>query len=95
MGNSIEMAVADFGAQAVGAQVAPLNPNLTDRELTPLFGDIAPTVVLCAPEYAERMHRPGGPSRKRSGRDRRRRRARCLGLGRRSDVPAARSAPRS
>ena len=55
MGNSIEMAIADFGAQAAGAQVAPLNPNLTDRELTPLFGDVAPSVVLCAPEYAERV----------------------------------------
>ena len=55
MGNSIEMAVADLGAQAAGAQVAPLNPNLNDRELTPLFGDIAPSVVLCAPEHAERI----------------------------------------
>ena len=55
MGNSIEMAVADLGAQAAGGQVAPLNPNLTDRELTPLFGDIDPAVVLCSPEHAERM----------------------------------------
>jgi long-chain acyl-CoA synthetase len=55
MGNSIEMAVADFGAQAVGAQVAPLNPNLTERELTPLFGDVAPKVVLVSPQHAERI----------------------------------------
>jgi long-chain acyl-CoA synthetase len=55
MGNSIEMAVADFGVQAAGAQVAPLNPNLTDRELAPLFGDIAPSVVLCTPEHAEHV----------------------------------------
>jgi long-chain acyl-CoA synthetase len=55
MGNSIEMAVADFGAQAAGAQVAPLNPNLTERELTPLFVDVDPAVVLCAPEHAERI----------------------------------------
>ena len=55
MGNSIEMAVADLGVQAAGGQVAPLNLNLTDRELTPLFGDIDPPVVLCSPEHAERM----------------------------------------
>ena len=55
MGNSIEMAVADFGAQAAGAQVAPLNPNLTDRELTPLFVDVDPSVVLCSPQHVERM----------------------------------------
>ena len=55
MGNSIEMAVADLGAQAAGCQVAPLNPNLTDRELTPLFGDVDPKVVLCSPQYADRI----------------------------------------
>src|SRR5262245_44399928 len=55
MRNSIEMAVADLGVQAAGAQVAPLNPNLTDRELTPLIGDVDPSRVLCAPEFAERI----------------------------------------
>ena len=95
MGNSIEMAVADLGAQAAGAQVAPLNPNLNDRELTPLFGDIAPSVVLCAPEYAERITALAGRLGNARGRDRRGRRARCLGVGRRSDVPAAGRASRS
>jgi long-chain acyl-CoA synthetase len=55
MGNSIEMAVADLGVQAAGGEVAPLNPNLTDRELIPMFGDIAPRVVLCGPEHADRI----------------------------------------
>jgi len=55
MGNSIEFAVADLGAQAAGGQIAPLNPNLTDREPTPLFGDIDPSVVLCSPEHAGRI----------------------------------------
>lgn len=54
MANSIEMAVADLGAQAAGAQVAPLNPNLTDRELTPLFRDVDPTVLLCSRDVFER-----------------------------------------
>jgi long-chain acyl-CoA synthetase len=54
MANSIEMAVADFGAQAACAQVAPLNPNLTDRELTPLLRDVDPAVVLCSPHVADR-----------------------------------------
>jgi acyl-CoA synthetase (AMP-forming)/AMP-acid ligase II len=63
MGNSIEMAVADFGAQVASAQVAPLNPNLTDRELTPLFEDIAPSIVLCAPlrPQCARIYAPGRP----------------------------------
>lgn len=55
MGNSIEHAVADFGAQAVGGQVAGLNPGLTDRELAPLLADVGPTVVLCSPQHVERV----------------------------------------
>ena len=35
MTNSIDMAVALMGAMAAGAQTAPLNPALTDRELLP------------------------------------------------------------
>ena len=54
MANSIEMAIAVMGSYAASLQVAPLNPALTDRELTPLLDDIDPTVVLCSPQFFER-----------------------------------------
>jgi acyl-CoA synthetase (AMP-forming)/AMP-acid ligase II len=35
MGNSIETAVAQMGVMAARAQMAPLNPAFTPRELVP------------------------------------------------------------
>ena len=46
MSNSVEMAVATFAAQAAGAQVVPLNPFYTPRELRPILADAAPLVVI-------------------------------------------------
>jgi len=46
MSNSIEMAVAMLGAMAARAQMAPLNPFYTERELKPLLADAAPRVLL-------------------------------------------------
>ncbi|MFN0301717.1 MAG: class I adenylate-forming enzyme family protein [Burkholderiales bacterium] len=46
MSNGIDTAVAMMGAMAARAQMAPLNPGLTLRELTPLAADIAPAVVV-------------------------------------------------
>lgn len=54
MGNSIEMAVAIFGTMAAGGQAALMNPNYTDRELTPLLKDADPTVILCNAPHIER-----------------------------------------
>ena len=54
MTNSIDMAVALFGAMAAGAQTAPLNPALTDRELQPLLADVDPAVIFCDAGTEER-----------------------------------------
>ena len=51
MNNSVEMAVASLAVMAAGAQVAPMNPNYTDREMTPLMADTAPAVILAAPDH--------------------------------------------
>ena len=55
MGNSIEMAVAMMGSLAAGAEMSPMNPNFTDRELSGLLSDADPTVLLCDEGVAERM----------------------------------------
>ena len=47
MGNSIETAVAMMGTMAARAQMAPLNPALTLRELVPLAADVEAAVLLC------------------------------------------------
>ncbi len=44
--NSIEAAVALFAAQAAGAQVVPVNPLYTARELEQIFTDATPCVTL-------------------------------------------------
>jgi len=54
MSTSTEMAVASLGAMAAGAQVAPMNPNYTEREMTPLIADTEPAAIVCLPEYAEK-----------------------------------------
>lgn len=54
MNTSLEMSVACLGAMAAGAQIAPMNPAFTERELTPLMTDVAPAVIICAPEAAQK-----------------------------------------
>lgn len=52
LGNSIDICVAMFAAQAAGAQVVPLNPLYTIRELEPLLRDAAPRVLLFSETHA-------------------------------------------
>jgi long-chain acyl-CoA synthetase len=54
MGNSIETAVAQLGAMAARAQMAPLNPAFTPRELVPLVADAEPCAILCDAAFAEK-----------------------------------------
>ncbi len=51
MNNSVEMAVASLASMAAGAQVAPMNPAYTEREMTPLMADTQPAVILAAPDH--------------------------------------------
>lgn len=44
--NSLDTAVALFAAQAAGAQVVPVNPAYTARELEQILSDAAPRIVL-------------------------------------------------
>lgn len=46
LGNSVDICVALLGAQAAGAQVALLNPLLTEHELAPLLGDIDASAIV-------------------------------------------------
>jgi long-chain acyl-CoA synthetase len=46
MANSIDICIAMFGVHAARAQVAPLNPIYTARELAPMIGDAAPVAIL-------------------------------------------------
>jgi long-chain acyl-CoA synthetase len=53
MNSSIEMALASLGGMAAGAQVAPMNPNYTAHEATPLLADADPAVIVTEPALAE------------------------------------------
>ena len=46
MGNSVDIAIATFGVQAAGAQVAPLNPAYTAHELRPILKSAAPVALI-------------------------------------------------
>jgi long-chain acyl-CoA synthetase len=46
MGNSVDIAIATFAAQAAGAQVVPLNPAFTRHELAPILENAAASVVI-------------------------------------------------
>jgi long-chain acyl-CoA synthetase len=46
LGNGIESAIATFAVHAAGAQLVPLNPIYTARELAQILADAEPTVVL-------------------------------------------------
>ncbi len=60
MGNSIEMSVACLGGMAAGAQIAPMNPAYTDREMMPLLTDTEPAVILCDAALEERARARAG-----------------------------------
>lgn len=51
-GNSIEIAVAMFAVHAAAAQVVPINPIYTARELTHILNDAEPTAVVYDQETA-------------------------------------------
>jgi len=57
MRNSLETAVGMLAGMAARAQVCPLNPNYTDREMEPLIRDVAPKLVLCEAEFVDRARR--------------------------------------
>ena len=52
-GNSIEIAIAMFGAHAAGAQAVPINPIYTARELRHILADSEPVAVVYDSETAE------------------------------------------
>ena len=55
MTNCLEMPVCILGAMAARAYAAPMNPNYSDSELTPLVKDTAPKVVVTLPEFQARL----------------------------------------
>ena len=46
LANSIDIAVATFAVQVAGAQVVPLNPAYTARELGPILADAEPALLV-------------------------------------------------
>jgi long-chain acyl-CoA synthetase len=63
--NSLEAAVGLLAGMAAGAQVSPLNPAYTEREIEPSLRDVAPRVLVCDPPSRARAqdlgHRIGIP----------------------------------
>ena len=57
MRNSLEMAVSLHAGMAARAEVAPLNPNYTDREIEPLVRDVDARIIVADSEFAERAQR--------------------------------------
>jgi len=55
MTNCLEMPVCILGAMAAHAYVAPMNPNYSDSELTPLLKDTNPKVIVTLPEFHARL----------------------------------------
>src|SRR5215468_11386115 len=55
MTNCLEMPVCILGAMAARAYAAPMNPNYSDSELTPLMKDTTPKVVVTLPEFYPRL----------------------------------------
>lgn len=54
-GNSVQMAVTMLAIQAANAQVVPVNPTYTGRELAEILEDAAPALVLCDTNVCERV----------------------------------------
>ncbi|MCL4182115.1 MAG: AMP-binding protein [Burkholderiaceae bacterium] len=46
LGNSVDICIALLAVQAAGAQVAPINPLLTEHELVPLLEDIDAAAIV-------------------------------------------------
>jgi long-chain acyl-CoA synthetase len=57
MTNCLEMPVCILGAMAAHGYVAPMNPNYSDSELTPLLDDTTPKVIVTLPEFYARLSR--------------------------------------
>src|SRR5215510_6947790 len=55
MTNCLEMPVCILGAMAARAYVAPMNPNYSDSEMTPLLKDTTPKVLVTLPEFYARL----------------------------------------
>jgi long-chain acyl-CoA synthetase len=53
--NSLEACIAQFAVQAAGAQLAPLNPLYTDRELGEILTDAAPRIAVVDEALADRI----------------------------------------
>lgn len=53
--NSIDMAVAMFAVHAAGMQVVPINPILTERELTYILSDAEPVAVIFGDDTTARV----------------------------------------
>jgi long-chain acyl-CoA synthetase len=60
MTNCLEMPVCILGAMAARAYVAPMNPNYSDSELTPLLKDTTPKVIVTLPEFYSRLSKVAG-----------------------------------
>lgn len=56
LGNSLDICVAFFAAHLARAQITPLNPLYTERELRPMLEDAAPRVLI----YDEALHERDG-----------------------------------
>ncbi len=54
-GNSVQMAVTMLAIQAANAQVVPVNPAYTSRELAEILQDADPALVLCDINVCERV----------------------------------------
>ncbi|WP_308366809.1 MULTISPECIES: AMP-binding protein [unclassified Microbulbifer] len=52
--NSIETVVASFAVMAAGAQLAPLNPFFTHRELLPIVSAAEFAAIICSDEMREK-----------------------------------------
>jgi long-chain acyl-CoA synthetase len=57
MRNSLEMVIGLYAGMAARAQVAPLNPTYTDREIEPLVRDVEPRLIVCDAEFVDRAKR--------------------------------------
>ena len=57
LGNSLEMAVAMFAVHAAGAQVVPVNPIYTEREISHILRDADPHIAIANPNIGETVAR--------------------------------------
>ncbi|WP_169732873.1 AMP-binding protein [Azospirillum halopraeferens] len=56
MGNSLDLVVATYAAHAAGAQVVPLNPSYTAREIGAMLEDARPRLVVYDAGVAADVH---------------------------------------